>query len=83
VPQSEHFDRATSNPIVKKVVNTTQMKPTYASCLCIHSAGTNPWLRLKQFTGLFHFELYSAGGEGAIQLPPLRRPLNMALGSTG
>jgi len=83
VPQGEHFDCAASNPIVKKVVNATQMKPTYASRLCIYSAGTNPWLRLKQFTRLFHLELYGAGCEGAIQLPPLRRPLNMALGTTG
>jgi len=67
----------------KEVVNATQMKPTYASCLCIYSAGINPWLRLKQFTRLFHLELYGAGCEGAIQLPPLRRSLNMALGATG
>ncbi len=83
VPQGEDFDRATPNPIVKKVVNTTQMKPTYASCLRINSAGTNPWLRLKQFTRLLHLELHGAGCEGTIQLPPLRRPLNMALGATG
>ena len=83
MPQGEHFDRATSNPVVKKVVNATQMKPTYASGLCIYSAGTNLWLRLKQFTRLFHLELYGAGCEGAIQLPPLRRSLNMALGATG
>ena len=64
------------------MVNATQMKPTYANCLCINCAGTNAWLRLKQFTRLFHLELYGAGCEGAIQLPPLRRPLNMALGAT-
>lgn len=64
VPQGEHFDGATSNPVVKKVVNATQMKPTYARCLCIYSAGTNPWLRLKQFTRLFHLELYGAAARG-------------------
>lgn len=59
------------------------MKPTYAGCLGIHSAGTNARLRPKQFARLFHLELYGAGCEGTIQLPPLRRPLNMTLGATG
>jgi hypothetical protein len=83
VPQGQHFDRATSNPVVKKMVNAAQVKPTYASRLCINSAGTNRWLRLKQFTRFFHLELYGAGREGAIQLPLFRRPLNIALGATG
>lgn len=83
MPQREHLDRATSNPIVEKVVNATQMKPSHAGRLCVHSAGTNPRLRLKQLTRLFHLEFYGAGCERAIQLPPLCRSLNVALGATG
>ena len=75
MPQGEHFDRATANAIVKKVVNTTQMEPTYASCFCIYSAGTHPWLRPKQFTRLFHLELYGAGCERGDSTPTTPPPV--------
>ena len=75
MPQGEDFDRATPNPIVKKVVNTTQMKPTYASCLRINSAGANPWLRLKQFIRLLHLELHGAGVRGNDSTPTTPPPV--------
>ncbi len=45
VPQCQHFNRASRNTVVKKVVNPTQMKTTDTDRFGVYGASTDARLR--------------------------------------
>ena len=73
MPQREHFNGASRNPIVEKEVNPAQMKAPDTYGLGVCSPGPDSRLRSEQIKRLPKLLLYCSRRKRTVQLPPIRR----------